>query len=222
VYVKKKHENVFVNNRASQTVHHLLAESEKAIREGNSQRAYELSLQATQIVPESIDAWLLRATLAPSLDERISCVNQLNELAPGYQDKYNVAFFALKDLLDQKPFLAYLEETDELYRVLNADRVVLSVPKKRAPVEPYPPEGPTASPLRPAYRWLTLSMVGLLLAGIGTILFAPLAALAAIRAQQSLGTRAERVSSIVVLISAVGLFMIGFIFSILFVLHWLG
>jgi hypothetical protein len=69
---------------------------------------------------------------------------------------------------------------------------------------------------------LTLSIVGLLLAGMGTILFAPLAALAAIRAQKSAGSRAEQVSSSVVLIASVGLFMIGFIFGILFVLHWLG
>jgi hypothetical protein len=197
-----------------------LAESEKAIRAGDRQYAYELSLQATQLAPAHVEAWLLRATLAPSAEERILCVNHLNELAPGYQDRYNIAFFALKELLDKNPFLAYLEETDELYRVLNADRLVLSIPKKRAPVNSSPPEQPQPGPLTAAYRWLTISIVGLLLAGIGTVLFAPLAALAAIRAQQSLRSQSERLSSTVVLILACLFFMIGVIFSLLFVLHW--
>jgi hypothetical protein len=222
VYIEKKHTDVFVNTKTSQTIAHLLTQSEKAIHEGKSQAAHELSVQATQMAPESIEAWLLRASLAPSLDERIYCVNQLNELAPGHQDRYDVAFFALKELLDQKPFLAYLEETNQLYRVINADRVVLSIPKKRMPTDPYPPERPTATPLRAANRWLILSIVGLLVAGIGTVLFAPLALLAAMRAYQSVGSHAERVSSTVVVLASVGLFMVGVIFSILFVLHWLG
>jgi hypothetical protein len=205
-----------------QRIKDLLAESEKAFREGDSQRAYQLALQATEVAPENVDAWLLRATLARSLEERIMCVNHLNELAPGYPDRYHVAFFALKEVLDKKPFLAYLEETDELYRVLNADRVVLSIPKKRAPINPSPPEQPPATPLRPAYRWLTMSIVGLLLAGIGTVIFAPLAVLAAIRAHQSVRTRAEQVSATVVLIVSFGLFMIGVIFSLLLLLHWFG
>jgi hypothetical protein len=222
VHIQNKREDVFLERKPGQSVTDLLAESEKAIREGNSQYAYDLSLQATQIAPENVEAWLLRATMAPTLEERLTCVNHLNELAPGYQDRYNVAFFALKELLDKNPFLAYLEETDELYRVINADRVVLSIPKKRAPVDPYPPENPPATPLRAGYRWLAISLVGLLLAGIGTVVFAPLAALAALRAQESAQSRSERVSSTVILMVAFGLFIIGFLLSLLFLLHWFG
>lgn len=221
MYVQKKRENVFVDNKPSRRVTDLLAESEKAIREGHSQEAYQLSLQATQIAPETIEAWLLRATLAPTLDERLLCVNRLNELAPGYQDRYNVAFFTLKELLDKNPYLAYLEETDELYRVASTDRV-LTIPKLRAPVEPYPPDKPPSGPLASAYRWLNMAIMGLLLAGIGAIVFAPLAALAAIRAQQSGQSHAEQVSSTVALIAAFGLFIVGVVFSLLFLLHWLG
>ena len=221
MYVQKKRENVFVDNKPSHSVTELLAESEKAIRRGNSQEAYQFSLQATQSAPESIEAWLLRATLAPSLEERLLCVNRLNELAPGYQDRYNVAFFALKELLDKNPYLAYLEETDDLYRVASTDHV-LTIPKKRAPVEAYPPEKPRSGPLASAYRWLNVAIVGLLLAGIGAVIFAPLAALAAVRAQKSVQSHSEQVSSIVALIAAFGLFILGVLFSLLFVLHWLG
>ena len=221
MHAQRKRENIIADYQSSQRVKDLLAESEKAIREGKSQYAYRLAVEATQIAPENIEAWLLRATLAPSLNERIICVNQLNELAPDFQDRYNVAFFALKELLDQNPFLAYLEETDNLYRVVNADRVVLSIPKKRAPVNSSPPDQPP-SPLGGAYRWLIMSFLGLLTAGIGTIVFAPLAAFAALRVHQSVESRSERVRSIVLLIVASALFIIGSIFSILFILHWWG
>lgn len=222
MYAQKKRENASSDEKSSPRVVELLAESEKAVREGNSQSAYRLAVEATRIAPENIEAWLLRATLAPSLNERIICVNQLNELAPGFQDRYNVAFFALKDLLEENPFLAYLEETDELYRVLNADRVVLSIPKKRAPVNVAAPDQTQPGPLRAAYRWLTMSFLGLLLAGIGTIVFAPLAGLAALRAHQSVRSRPERARSMVVLIVSSLLFLVGFVFSVLFILHWLG
>ena len=222
MYVPKKHVDVFVDNNLNQNVNDLLAESEKSIREGNSQHAYELSVKATQAVPQSIEAWLLRATLARSLEERLNCVNRLNELAPGYRDKYNVAFFALKEFLDQNPFLRYLEETDELYRVISADRLVLSIPKQRAPANPPPPDGSQSSPLKGAYRWLTMALFGLFLAGLGTVIFAPLAAMAALRVQGSAQTHPERIKSTAVVLVAVGLFMIGVIFSLLFILHWIG
>jgi hypothetical protein len=223
VYVpkQKKHANIVIENKPDHIVTNLLAESEKAIRAGNSNRAYQLSLQGTELAPQSLEAWLLRATLAPTLDDRLLCVNRLNELAPGYQDRYNVAFFALKELLDQNPYLAYLEETDELYRVVSTDRV-LTVPKKRVPVEPYPPEKNPSSPLASAYRWLNIAVVGLLVGGIGAVIFAPLAVMAAFRAQQSTKSQAEQVGSVVVLFAAFGLFVIGVLFSLLFLLHWAG
>jgi hypothetical protein len=222
VYVEKKTKDVIVGNKASKRLADLLAESEKAIQEQKPRRAYDLAVQATQAVPQSIEAWLLRATLAPSVEERITSVNRLNELAPGYQDKYNLAFYALKELLDKAPFLRYLEETDELYRVINAEHMVLSIPKKRAPVNAPLPDQSEPVPLKVAYRWLTMAIMGLLLAGIGTVIFAPLAALAAVRAHEAVPSHAERVKSTVVLIVASVLFMIGVLFSILFILHWLG
>lgn len=222
MYVQKKFGNALLDNQPSPGVASLLAESERAVREGKHQQAYRLAVEATQLAPENIEAWLLRATLAPSLNERIICVNHLNELAPDFQDRYSVAFFALKELLDQNPFLAYLEETDKLYRVINADRVILSIPKRRAPLDSPPPDEAPPGPLRGAYRWLIISFLGLLTAGLATMLFAPLAALAALRVQQSAESPPERVRSAVVLLAASALFIIGAVFSILFLLHWAG
>ena len=52
VYVQKNSENYVADTKPNQRVIDLLSEGEKAIREGNSQYAYELSLQATQAAPK--------------------------------------------------------------------------------------------------------------------------------------------------------------------------
>lgn len=219
MYVQKNGVKTF-DTELDQKVNELLSESEKAIREGNRQRAYDLSLQATEVAPDNIDAWFLRATLAPSLEERLICVNCLNELSPDHQDRHHVAFFAVKELLDKDPFLAYLEETEALYRVINKNHMVLTVPKKRALDNTAPSERPR--PLKAAYRLLMLAILGLLLAGIGTLVFAPLATLAALGAGSALRSRSERVSATVILILSILLFLIGAIFGTLFVLHLIG
>jgi hypothetical protein len=218
VHVQKNREKNIVD--INQRINQLLSESENAIREGNKQRAYELSLQATKVTPENLEAWFLRATLAPSLEERLFCVNCLNELSPDRQDRHHVAFSAVKELLDRDPFLAYLEETEALYRVINKNNQVVVIPKKRAAANLSVPERP--GPLKTAYRLLVMAMFGLLLAGVGTLIFAPLAALAALGAGASLRSRSERVSSMVILILASLLFLLGLVFAILFALHLLG
>ncbi len=216
MYVQKNS----VDTQVDQRVNALLTEGEQAIREGNRQQAYELSLRATKLAPENIEAWFLRATLAPSLEERLFCVNCLTELCPDCRDRHHVAFFAVQELLDKDPFLAYLEETSALYRVINKSNQVVVIPKKRSAVTPFPSE--QAGPLKGAYRLLAMAIVGLLLAGVGTLIFAPLAALAALGAGRSLKSHSERVSSMVVLIVASLLFFLGLAFAILFILHWVG
>lgn len=220
MFVQKNREKNAADLSANQRGKELLAEIEEAIRAGNKQQAYELSLQATKAAPENIEAWFLRATLSPSLEERVFCVNCLNELSPDREDRHNVAFSAIKELLDKDPFLAYVEETEALYRVMHKNNLVLVIPKKRAPVNPSPREEP--GPLKPAYQLLLIATLGLLLAGIGTLIFAPLAALAALQIGPSLRTPAERVSSTIVLILASLLFLVGLAFGILFLLHVIG
>jgi len=220
VYEKKNHERYLTDTEPIMSVNELLADAEKAIRDGDGRYAYELSLQATQAAPENLDAWFLRASLAPSMEERILCINRLNELEPDHQDKHNVAFFTLKELLDHDPFLAYLEETDGLYRVFNADRMVLSIPKRRSVTTLYPDD--QINKLTAARRWLMLAIFGLLLAGIGTVIFAPIAAWTAINAGQSIRSRSGRVNSTVMLFAAMTLFVIGLIFSLLFIMHLIG
>ncbi len=202
------------------TVDEILQECERLIREGNRRNAYELSLKATQIAPQNVEAWWLRATLAPSLEERMMSTNRVNELEPDFQDRHHLSFFTLREALERDPFLAYHDETDELYRAINAEQVVMSIPKQRAAAEAFPPK--RSSPLQPAYRWLTLAFFGLLLAGIGTILFAPLAAISARQVRPALKSHAERVSSTVVITLSVLVLLLGLNFAFLFFIHWIG
>ncbi len=201
-------------------VDQLLSESDEAVRQGDDQYAYELSLQATKVAPENLDAWSRHATLAPSFEEKLICMNTLNELSPDHQDRRQVAFSTVEELLNRDPFLAYLEETEALYRVIHKNNMVVVIPKRRTAVNPTLPE--RTGPLKPAYRLLAMAILGLLLSGVGTLVFAPLAMLAALRAGPALQSQAERVSSRVVLILAGLLFALGLGFAYLFALHWTG
>jgi hypothetical protein len=199
----------------------LVSEAQEALRKGLVHDAYALSLQATQVQPENGEAWLLRAGLAASLEEKVLCVNRMNELGVRQDDRHHLAFFALKEVLERDPFLAYAEETQELYRVRNAERTMLSIAKKRSITPAYPAEGKIDS-LALSHRLLIFAILGLLLAGLGTLIFAPLAAWSALAGDRSELNRSARIDSLVVSIAALGLFIIGAFFSILFIMHWIG
>ena len=202
------------------TISDVLNECERLMREGNRRNAYELSLKATQMDPHSVEAWWLRATLAPSPEERVMSVNRLNELAPDLQDQHHLSFFTIREALERDPFLAYHGETEDLYRAVNAQQVMLSIPKQRAPTEPFPP--PHSNPLRAAYRWLVLAFFGLLLAGLGSLVFAPLAALSARRVKPSLKSRSEQVNVNVIITLSLLVLLLGLNFAFLLLIHWLG
>ncbi len=198
----------------------LLRESERLMRAGNNRQAYELSMKATQIAPKSAEAWWSRANLAPSLEERVMSLNRLNELDPGFASQHHFSFFTIKEALDRDPFLAYHNETDELYRAINAEQMVIDIPKQRNTAEAYPPKQP--SPLMPAYRLLVLSIFGLLVAGLGTLVFAPMAAISAGRTRTSLRTRSEKISATVVITLSILLFLLAMNFAFLLAIHLFG
>jgi hypothetical protein len=195
----------------------LLAQAEQAAQDGNLLQAYQLSLQATEAAPHYAPAWALRAEFAPSLEEKVACQNRLHELQPNHDDYHHRSYYFLKELFERDPALAYLNETQDLYHVVNKDMMVLRIPKKRTVVQPYPPERPT--PLTSAVRWLSLALFGLLLAGVPTLIFAPLAARSALKAAESSNSHADRAHSLAVEIGAVILFGVACFFTLLFVLH---
>lgn len=217
---KQKFENILADHEPSQTLAKILAQMEEAIRDRKRNLAYELSLQATQVAPNDPYVWFLRASLAPSLEERVLSVNRLNELDPDFKDRHHVVFFTLQELFENDPYLAYLEESEELYRVLRSDRRVLSIPKKRSPASPPPHK--RKDELKAAQRWFGFALIGLLFSGLLTLVFAPLAAWSAIQTSRSVRNHTVQVrSAVVVLLSSV-LFVIGLFLSVLLVLHLAG
>jgi hypothetical protein len=213
-------EKIFAELESQQPLDGVIRNVEEAIRNGKSQLAYERSIQATQIAPDNAEAWLLRASLAPSLEERVLCVNRLNELEPNHPDKHHVAFYTLKEMLEKDPFLGYLEESEQLYHVVGPDHRVLSIPKKRAAAAP--PPHLRKDQLAAAHRWLTFAFFGLMSAGILTLVFAPLAAWSAIHAGRTDHSDAGRVRSAVVVFSSTLFFVAGLFFTFLLVLHLIG
>lgn len=220
MYQNKNQINHHFNIQSTTSHDGWMTEAETAIRAGNSQRAYELSVKATQAEPHNPDAWYLRGSLAGGLEERVLCMNRLNELVPDHRDLHSLTFFALKDFLDRDPFLAYRGETPKLYQATTAEGLTLSIPKRRAETIPFPDRPP--SRLTAAYNWLIFSGLGLLLAGLGTLVFAPLATMAALGVRRANPSHAERVGAAVVILIATLLFFAGLFFAYLFVIHLRG
>lgn len=195
----------------------LIAEAQDFTEQGQREQAYKKSLEATKIAPQDIDAWLLRADTAASLEEKLVCLSRLNALNPNWAPARERTYYALKDLLQQEPFLAYIDETDELYRVKSGLELYLNVPKARAVPEPYP--APKSGELQSTYRWLAWSLIGLVLGGIGAIILAPVAAFKAFWLQLQPLTRRDRVRAIVAFVAAVLIWLAALPLGYLFYIH---
>ena len=179
-------------------VSQLLEEAGQFAQQGKREKAYQSSLKATSVAPEQPLAWYLRSQNAPSVEEQLMCLSRAYSLDPAFPDTRKELRVAVQALLKQEPFLAYVHETEELYQVRSGRDLLINIPKNRAFEKPYLQKDP--GPLRPAFRWLYLSLFALLLGGLGAILFAPITAFQALRLQSSSLSRSDRVRLWVVLI----------------------
>lgn len=198
----------------------LLTQAQEAAHRGQRQMAYQLALEATRVDPNSADAWLFRSRLAPSKEESLFCMSQVNRINPshpwGKKDSYTLVW----DLLAQDPFLAYQDETDELYMVRSSAYMSLAVPKDRAVSEPFPP--PRPGRLAPAYHWLALAALGLLLSGIGALVFAPLAVFSAMSTLPTSPSSADRMRAGIVILVGLLLLAVGALLAWLLYIHFRG
>lgn len=121
------------------------------------------------------------------------------------------------DTVKSTAYLEYVGETDAQYRVRTGQETS-TVVKDRPVLESYPAERPAA--IRRAYRYLLYALIGLLPAGIGTILFGPLAAVAAFGALRTPLDRPDHRRALVVMGLATLLVMIAIPLVFLFFLHW--
>jgi hypothetical protein len=201
----------------SNRITNLLVDAQNLSAVGNTGQAYSLALEATKIAPDYIDAWFWRATTAPSLEERLHCLSRVYALDPHFDPARPHLIRAMRDLLHEEPFLGYLGETDDLYRVKSGLEIYLNVPKSRAVFEPYPAKKPDV--LRSTQRLLLLSGIGLLLGGIGAILIAPLAALNAMLVLARPVSQRDQGRALVAMIGAGLIWLAAFPISYLFILH---
>jgi hypothetical protein len=188
-------------------VSRLLEEAEQSARQGRREMAYQTSLDATGLAPGEPLAWYLRAQTAPSQEEQLMCLSRAYSLDTTRPEARQELRAAVQDLLKQEPFLAYVFETPELYQVRSRRDMLINIPKSRAFETPYLERDP--GPARPAYRWLNISLLGLLLGGVGAVLLAPITIFQVLRLQATPLYRSDRIRLWVILMIAVFIWLIA-------------
>ncbi len=202
------------------TVHstiHILHSAQAAFNKGARNDAYQLATEVTQQDPRNADAWLLRAQTAQGLEERLNCLSRIIALDPQHPAAQTALHQSLQRFLEDDAFLAYVGESNAMYYTRTNTGLVLTVPKKHAVSESYPPREPSL--LRQAYRRLGLALFGLALAGLGTLIFAPLAIISAVQAGEHAKTRADQTRALIVIGAALLLCGLAIPLAALFLAH---
>jgi hypothetical protein len=190
-----------MQNELQSKVSRLLEDAEQSVQQGNRQKAYRSSLKATSLAPNEPLAWYLRSQTAPSTEEQLMCLSRAYSLDTAYPEAKKELRIAVQALLKQEPFLAFVYETEEFYQVRSGRDLLINIPKNRTFETPYLKKAPGLA--KPAFRWLSLSLLALFLGGVGAVLFAPIAAFQALRLQASAPSRGDRVRLLIVFILAV-------------------
>ncbi len=154
---------------------------------------------------------------ASSLEEKIAALSQVIALDPAHRVAREALYEAMQQMLHQDAFLAYQGETTGFYQLRTPKDLQFAHPKDRAAPEPFPPPAPP--PAQAAYRWLGWALVGMLPAGLGTLVCAPVAMLSAIRLLRHQPGPADRRRAWFVLGAAIALWWAGLGYSVLLILH---
>ncbi len=197
----------------------IMREAREAARLGDQARAYQLGMKASGLAREDIAVWLFCAETAPSIEAAIDCLNQANALQPGNILANQTSYRIVKALLEQNPQLKYLDESELNYHVQSSGNFSLLIPKDRSARQ----AGPFIRQdcFRSSHRWLGLAAIGLLPAGLGALLFAPLAGLSALGVSFSPLSRSERIHGLVLVLLSAGLWLLGLLLGIILLVHFL-
>lgn len=182
-------------------VSQLLANAAAFAQEGKREQAYQSSLEATSVAPNESAAWYIRSQNAPSHEEQLMCLSYAYSLAPDHTDTKSELHTAVRALLKKEPFLAYVYETKDFYQVRSGRDLLINIPKNRTFEVPYLKRASGLA--RPAFRWLSWSIVALFLGGVGAVLCAPVAAFHALRLLPSAHSEGERIRLLIVFTLAV-------------------
>ena len=182
-------------------VSQLLEEVGQLAQQGEREKAYQSSLRATSLAPDEPLAWYLRSRAAASSEEQLMCLSRAYSLDPNFPDVKKELRISVQTLLKQEPFLAYVHETQDFYQVRSGRDLLINIPKNRNFEIPYLKKAPGIA--KQAFRWLSFSMLALVLGGVGAVFLAPVAAFQALRLQASAPARGDRVRLLIVFILAV-------------------
>jgi hypothetical protein len=196
-----------MSKKLQSEVSQLLEEVGQLARRGDREKAYQSSLKATSLAPDEPLAWYLRSQAASSTEEQLMCLSRAYSLDPNDEETKKGLRSAVQTLLKQEPFLAYVHETANFYQVRSGRDLLINIPKNRAYEIPYVKKAPGLA--RPAFRWLSLALLALLLGGVGAVLLAPVAAFQALRLQASSPSHGDRVRLWIVLILSIILWLIA-------------
>lgn len=190
---------------------------QEAIRRGEQHSAHQLCIKLTANNPENEQAWLLLADTAESSQEKITALNQVLGLNPDNMVARQALYETMQQLLRKDAFLAYQGETNVFYQIRTLAEFHFTHPKDRAVAESFPPS--ELPPTRTALRWLGWAVIGLVPAGLGTLVCAPLAMLAAINLLRQHLALIEHRRAWVVLWGAIVLWLIALVFIFILILH---
>src|SRR5215207_2784384 len=126
-----------MDNKQKTDVSHLLDTAGQLARQGEREKAYQSSLEATSVAPDEPVAWYLRGQNAASNEERLMCLSRAYSLDPNYPETQEALRTAVYTLLKQEPFLAYVYETEEFYQVRSGRELLINIPKNRTYEIPY-------------------------------------------------------------------------------------
>ena len=157
------------------------------------------------------------ANTSETLEESVTALNQELGLDPENAVARQALYETMQQLLRKDAFLAYQGETSVLYQVSTLGEFQFIHPKDRAMFELFPPE--KFSPERAAMRWLGWSIAGLIPAGLGTLVCAPLAMFAAIKLLREPVSAIDHRRAWVVLSGAILLWLIALILLSILILH---
>ena len=165
--------------------------------------------------------WFREAKRARTLPEMLAHLHRAHRVDPTHPHVQSLTRQALWRILQEEPFLAYKDESDQLYYVWNGLDLTLTVLKNRTAPAPYPP--PQPSPLAPAWRTLGWAALGLSLAGMGTLVLAPLALFRAVDVLLNRPLdRADWARAVIVMALSLLLWGVGVALGLLLLLHFLS
>jgi hypothetical protein len=165
--------------------------AQHASSRAEAEAAHQAWVQLTTTEPSNQDAWIGRASAARDLHDRIASLNRALELNPANGFARRALHDSMQQLLGRDVRLVYGGETSTLYQLRTAAEFEFTHPKDRVALEPYP--APSQTPVQAVYPWLKWAMIGLIPAGLGTLIFAPVAIVVAImQLQRPLGASDRR------------------------------